>query len=649
MPLDNFGVSQRLFSIYDGPMYQDSNIFLDITKTTCPNCMYAGTPGVRKQATPSLCYLPNAAIAWKQPNGFFYPPSFHSKNLFFGQPRTKDGVTVGGVDIRHYVIDALFKPNTYLQDTDGGAGLNSAYCKPVNDTSFTTDFFEGFTDIDRQTELNDDDGSLTGLTNDVKTGTISVNPAEFFNAPLQTAECLSNLGISPTNDKITPKLPCPDASGKLPATPTPTTATTSPYDYVTTVVYPDCGVSDDSGLGLCGSARAPDKSFNNDGKHFTSIEGRGGTWSKECSNPACYGVPLYRQFLTGDQAGTTRETKTWIDKGCDRIENKTLAACRWPFVRMGGQSTFNRSSLTANHGTYYLDTSVTLDQQLTENFSNTKPCPTEIKEDTPNCAPRSVNVFVKGKYYMFFVFAKTATKQTYQIYVGPGFTVGTKAPSDQTSDLHAVRADLTSRPVNKFTNVDWPTAWTVNYNNTEACGAVPNCGILQITIDMKDQTDLELKPKNGLCLPSTFCKSADGDTGEGPCGGNPEMKKDPSVLANPDLFDEIDRTCKTWAVRDVDFPDDGPLGFSFQMHNDPDGESLAHRPAPLIFPTTPDAGKPDWLTQFMRTATAPDGKDKETGKAGIGDCYYAKLLTNTTPLPTDTCAMPKTAEGGIGN
>ena len=98
----------------------------------------------------------------------------------------------------------------------------------------------------------------------------------------------------------------------------------------------------------------------------------------------------------------------------------------------------------------------------------------------------------------------------------------------------------------------------------------------------------------------------------------------------------------------MDFPDAGPLGFSFQMHNDPDGQSLAHRPAPLIFPTTPEAGKPDWLTQFMRTATAPDGPE-DKGKAGIGDCYYAKLLTNTTPLPTDTCAMPKTAEGGIGD
>jgi len=649
MPLDNFGVNQRLFNIYDGPMYEDSNIFLDITKTPCPNCMYAGTPGVRKQVTPSLCYLPNAAIGWKQPNGFFYPPSFHSNNLFFGQPRTKDGVTVGGVDIRHYVIDALFQPNTYLQDTKGEAGLETAYCKPVNDTGFTTDFFEGFTDIDRQTELNDDDGSLTGLTNDAKTGTISVNPAEFFNAPLQTAECLSNLGISPSNDKITPKLPCPDANGKLPPTPTPTTATTSPYDYVTTVVYPACGVGTDSGLGSCGSAVAPDKSFNNDGVHFTSIEGRGGSWSKECSNPACYGVPLYRQLLTGNQHGKTREAKTWITAGCNEEKTKALPQCRWPFVRMGGQSTFNRSSLTANHGTYYLDTSVTLAQQLAENFSNTKPCPQNVTKDTPACAPRSVNVFLKGQtYYMFFLFAKTATKQTYQIYVGPGFTVGSKAPNDQASDLHAVRADVTSRPVNKFTDVDWPTAWTVDYNNAAACAnSVPNCGILQITIDMKDQTDLELKPKNGLCLPSTYCKSADGATGNGPCGANPDLKKDSSVLANPALFGEIDRTCKTWAVRDVDFPHAGPLGFSFKMPNDPDGQSLVHRPFPSFFPTTPEAGKPDWLAQFVRTATAPDGM--VDGKPGIGDCYYPKLLTNTTPLPANSCSMPTTPEGGIGD
>ncbi len=29
------------------------------------------------------CFIPNSAIAWKQPNGFYYPPAFHSDNLVF--------------------------------------------------------------------------------------------------------------------------------------------------------------------------------------------------------------------------------------------------------------------------------------------------------------------------------------------------------------------------------------------------------------------------------------------------------------------------------------------------------------------------------------------------------------------------------------
>ena len=49
MPLSNFGTGQRLFSIYDGPAYQESNIYLDIPKSDCDNCMYSGTLGFRKQ------------------------------------------------------------------------------------------------------------------------------------------------------------------------------------------------------------------------------------------------------------------------------------------------------------------------------------------------------------------------------------------------------------------------------------------------------------------------------------------------------------------------------------------------------------------------------------------------------------------------
>jgi hypothetical protein len=49
--------------------------------------------------------MPNAAIAWKQPNGFYYPPAFHSTNLFFNN-----------VEFRHFVIEPLFQPGIFTTD-----------------------------------------------------------------------------------------------------------------------------------------------------------------------------------------------------------------------------------------------------------------------------------------------------------------------------------------------------------------------------------------------------------------------------------------------------------------------------------------------------------------------------------------------------
>ena len=152
LPVTNWFVNQRLFSIYDGPAFEDANAYLDIKTTDCDQgynngCIYgSGVAGVPKDPDTSRCYLPNAAIAWKQPNGFFYPPAFHSKNLFFDN-----------VDIRHYVIDPLFEQNTYKTDSQE---IGKVYCGE----NLPNDIFNGFSGIDRQTELNDDDGSLTGLS-----------------------------------------------------------------------------------------------------------------------------------------------------------------------------------------------------------------------------------------------------------------------------------------------------------------------------------------------------------------------------------------------------------------------------------------------------------------------------------------------------
>ncbi len=283
MSLDNFALNQRLFNIYDGPSFEDSNAYLNITPTTLTGCtpggglacqesgwMYGNSQGMPLDPNggTAQCYLPNAAIGWKQPNAFYYPPAFHSSNLYFGN-----------VTIRHFVIEPLFSPGTYNTDTTLSG---QRYCTP-NSALFT-----GFTDIDRQTELNDDDGSLTGLVN-----TISVNKDHFFDAPVETTECESDIAnnLPPTCD---------------PSSPLCGTAKTSPYDYVSTVVYPGCGTGCDQSV-----------------------------WATGCENFQCFGVPLYREDSNPNQ-------------------DKTKPA----FIRMAGQSTGQRSSLTVNNATYYIDSAV---------------------------------------------------------------------------------------------------------------------------------------------------------------------------------------------------------------------------------------------------------------------------------------------------
>ena len=615
MPLASFFVNQRLFSIYDGPSYEDSNVYLDITTTSCADtdCMYAKTNGIRKGTGAQQCYLPNAAIGWKQPNGFFYPPAFHSTNLFFDH-----------VDIRHYVIDALWNPRTYLSNT---SKIADEYCNP------SAVSFGNYSDIDRQTELNDDDGSLTGLTNNVKpkpTGTISVNPDTFFSAPVETPECLSNVGVKPTAT-------CDIAQE------TPTTATTSPYDYVTTAVIADCGLGGPA-VGKCGSQTMEQKDPNNPARVLMSV-GRGGTWSKECTNPACYGIPLYRQFLTGNDGTNgkpaTREWATWFANGCNTANPPDRVKCRFPFVRMSGQSTYQRSTLTVNHGTYYLDTTVPRDVQYGssptmqgEPFTDIIPC--EFKA-MGACQPRSVNGFEGGHtYYVFFLYAKSgthATQQTYQIYVGPkaqGFNVNT--------DISAVQVNLNT-PVEGASQTQWPAGWTKNYNDAVACGPNnPDCGLLQVTVDFTN-INLDLTSANGLCQPHTFCELKGNSCG---CAFD---KSDPRAQASSDpeqVVKECDYVCSEWAVKDLDFPDNGintpkyfAWGFSFKLPPGPSGfmpdatltNPSPHRPQPIPFPpTTPPTGKQDWTTKFTNTSKAPDDA---TG----GQCFYAKVPGTDCPVP----------------
>lgn len=473
IPMSNFGNNQRLFNIYDGPAYEDANAFLNVTKTditdcqpntsnpanTCFNSQWStqgGIIGMPYDANAKMCYLPNAAIAWKQPNGFYYPPAFHSRNLFFNN-----------VDIRHFVIEPLFKSTGRFVTDPGQAKLR--YCT-WNDGMFT-----GFTDVDRQTELNDDDGSLTGLI-----GTISVNEDAFFKAPVETPECLSDVGVTPERaiDPVN----------------YPGTAKTSPYDYVTTVVFPACAA---------------------DGKDCD-----GSIWNRDCTNPNCSGVPLYRQNLTAAENVMTPKPAL--------------------FIRLMGQAKYQRSTLTSNNNSYYIDTT-----------------PSATLQNAP-----LRNVFEAGNtYYVFLLFAKDTTKQTYQMYVGkdPNF--------DVTKNVFLTRVTLpssyhfTSNGANPWPSPVQPGApgWTRSYDSSS--------GILTVTMDMKAIPNFDTMyadTQKEHCRPSSFC-GWDNTSTTNKCqcasvtgGGVRPAFMDKECTAQ-------DSAICSWAIKDVDCPAGGCFGFGVTL------------------------------------------------------------------------------------
>jgi len=600
-PRSNWSTN-RMVNIYDGPFYQEGNAYLDIHVSDCNSleeCMYFGTPGVRRQAsaTPSgpkvdKGYLPNAAIGWKQPNGFYYPPAFHSRNLFFEN-----------VDIRHYLTVPLFKPGTYQTDME----LTDREFVFPNFGSVPPNIFGNFTDVDRQTVLNDMDGTLTGFKN-----TISVNQDPFFSAPVQTAECLSAKEVLP-DSACAPKKPR--------FTPT---ARTSPYDHVTTVVYPGCAVEDGS-ITACGSHDGPDQTQGKPGR-ITATAGRGGTWSKDCTGPFCTGVRLYRQYLTSDaSANNQREWQKWSAEGCSQPDKMGTEACDWPFIRLAGISMWQRSALTANHGTYYLDTTRSREsQRKTEALG--KPgvpqqvyveCEYQTQTETANkedllCQPRSVNLFEGGQsYYVFQVFAQQDTSQTYQIYVGDGF--------DMQNGVKGIRVPLDSQHL-KPIEVEFPKE-SLNWQMIE--GPDGNRNVLEVKFDFsKLPKSIKFDPRdpaNELCKPASFCE---GDGGSCKCKLTPENS--PLLRFNPKLKQTCDNVCSTWALEDVDCPDGGCVGFRFTL---PGGGGFVaddknHRPLPKPFPTT-EEGSP-WKTVGFSAA--------DKSEAGI--CYYSAAQT---PGLTGSC------------
>jgi hypothetical protein len=190
---------KRLINIYDGPFFADGNAFTNAPAMECdpmqvtagnPQCgIYmstvqpqscAGLPSIEAPGTDGgMCVLA-AAVGWKQPNGFFYPPAFAFQNTAF------DDDTV-----RHNVIDQY---NAYIQGTPTSPAAPMKFA-PLQST------YTGVTPIDSSTILNDLDGTFTGMCwgdgcdslnqPDPQRRTSSVSANHFFDAPSQAPECRS--------------------------------------------------------------------------------------------------------------------------------------------------------------------------------------------------------------------------------------------------------------------------------------------------------------------------------------------------------------------------------------------------------------------------------------------------------------------------
>jgi hypothetical protein len=211
---------------------------------------------------------------------------------------------------------------------------------------------------------------------------------------------------------------------------------------------------------------------------------------------------------------------------------------------------------------------------------------------------------------MFFLFAKTSTKQTYQIYVGPGFKTAASRRSGRSDGLAGVGIHH-----HHLAHRLEPAGQRLHRSGARLygrAGAKPGdgCGILTITIDMSNLADLlpvsSTAVNPGLCKPEKFC-TASGTT----CG---------CVLDSKDpLFSQCTKACGQWAVKDVDFPDAGAYGFSFTLPQGftNDDLGLFHRPTPTTFAGQKFEPNFNWLTSLVF--------DNTTVPANGAACLYSKV------------------------
>jgi hypothetical protein len=247
-------------------------------------------------------------------------------------------------------------------------------------------------------------------------------------------------------------------------------------------------------------------------------------------------------------------------------------------------------------------------------------------------------VFEKDKtYFVFFMFPKQATTQTYQIWVGKDFK--------KDKDFKGIKV---TQVEGRFKYADWPA---IPWKKDLVQGPDGVSDVLEVTVNFGAITSAStlFDPNPNAATNLVTCKPADFCTWNGSksCGCS-LSKTDPRVVANDKLLNLCKSTCSSWAVKDLDAPKDpdwtppniqpnevppepviARYGFAFTMRATPDDKS--HRPPPEEIKTTDSAWSKFKFLQPTKAASAG------------AECTYS---ANQTPgggnCPVQDCAMGET-------
>lgn len=652
--------SKRLLNIYDGPAYASGNTFLNVGAWDCdpqrcarkpaaacfdalpcaadqkgePSCdkeFPCGVYGFTQQPHPNDAVPTNpaengpdqnrmvvidAAIGWKQPNGFYYPPAFaHDDEIFFKEPpplanasgalnglnqcwaaSDVDGktMTYKPGDCRHNVVD---RTRTYTMGDRFNLAGDAFITRPTEEDRGRR---LPVTPIDFQTILLDLDGTLTGASSKLlmsggtdetyatKLPTSSVSRNAFFDAPRQADECLS-FGVQ-----------------------------TSPYQYVSTMM---------AKLKASPTAGAPSAIYGLDDdpappQNETSHSEWGSYWLHDPGsqrwllNPGAPMVAIYRQFkLEGDADCTTV---------CDPNKPQLYGCGRASF--MMGPNVGQAVQLTMSpprgieglgtRGFYYVDTN-----------SGQQPTDCVAAMVRANSPAR----FAGGKSYVLYnMFARTDTLVSYSFYVGEGATL---------SDV-AAKLVLVNPHKKAAGSADYDSSVSFHCDATECPEHFHiQDGVLTVTLDhaiLKDRFLAKSRAAKEQCLTRDLCRF---DAAENRCvscfdaegRSHPACKRgdNEGFLASDakTLGKEIQGYCD-WSTRAtgtrtdalgelslVDCPEGGCLGLAFTLPSGFTPKAYEQVFPPAAVPCFPEVWNKNQLETRMDGASFADptcGEPKPT-------------------------------------